>query len=77
MGFYIETNLSGFDGEGVITDRKRSLEQGNVFTRVCHSVRGCIPACTWQRGVYHSMHLGNRVGKGLYTPNTPPPTDDQ
>ena len=24
----------------VITARKRSLEQGNVFTRVCHSVHG-------------------------------------
>ena len=30
----------------IITARKRSLEQGNIFTPVCHSVhRGGIPAC--------------------------------
>ena len=36
----------------IITARKRSLGQGNIFTPVCHSVHG---------GGYPSMHLGHTI----------------
>ena len=45
-GIYINT----YSPVNVITTRKRSLGQGNVFTHVYHSIHrgaGCIPTCTW------------------------------
>ena len=45
----------------LFTGRKRSLEQGNIFTPVCHSVhrggvRGCSGGCVVARG--HAWFLG-------------------
>ena len=49
----ISISISKFCCAFFITVRKRSLEQGNVFTRICHSVhRGeglCPGLSRWQR----------------------------
>ena len=75
----------------IITARKRSLGQGNVFTPVCHSVRGegCIPACSgqgcvyysmqWAGVVYPSMHWGRGClprGRVVDTPQADPPSTE-
>ena len=37
-----------FDSGNLVTGRKRSLEQGNIFAPVCHSVhRGVCPIACW------------------------------
>ena len=56
----------------IITARKCSLEKGNVFTRVCHSVHGgvCVYHVLRHRGmfVYPSIQLDRGwYGQRLYT----------
>ena len=50
----------------VITARKRSLKQGNVFTGVCLSTGAGVgfPACT--RGSASGVSANRRVGGGLH-----------
>ena len=60
----------------VITDRKRSLGQGNIFTTVCHSVhsgRGWLPSMhhrSHDQG--EGLHQGGSVSMrgGWQTPST-------
>ena len=51
----------------IITARKRSLRQGNVFTRVGHSVhreRVYIPVCTWVGGLNKGSEDKGCVDRG-------------
>ena len=59
-------------GVHIITARKQSLEQGNVFTPVCHSVGGGLhPGVSASRGV---CIRGFYIQRGLDRPPTPADT---
>ena len=63
----------------LITARKRSLGQGNVFTPVCNSVHGgCLPLCMLGRHPWadtpspsdttgYGQHVGGTHSKEMYT----------
>ena len=43
----------------IVIARKRSLAQGNVFTRVCHSVHGeCLPSMYYRSYDQGGLYLG-------------------
>ena len=66
-----------FTGIIVVTARKRSLGQGNIFTPVCHSVhRGvCLSAC-WDTTPLQTRHpLDQAAPQTRHTPPRPAPPD--
>ena len=68
--FYRQSFTSADEFSTVITARKRSLGQGNIFTPVCHSVHRAVGLPQWMMG--YTLGPGTPPGPGTPLDQAPP-----